>query len=233
MTTEPVTVPCELANCRYHVDYRWARNCLLAYLDEQSAESLSVDEIAFLYRRAPGDVKAVLDEAMTRLRSTAIEQQCPRRFTVLETDLVCCVCESAVDEVPRSLRLDNHVYCSRECRDAKPPAVIALEVSRGLTIETILEWTFRQYRTLGLAEQSLGVPRWMLQDMTQRYLGRSLDSFFEKRGAKTLVRRTWHAPEWVDIMIQQTRRRLQGLNAIAPQTVRFDHYRERLRNILS
>ncbi len=201
-------------------------------MDQQGVEILSADEIAFLYRRPPGRVKKALDEALLKLRATAIEQQLPRQFRVVETDRACCVCESAVDDVPRSLRLERHVYCSRDCRDHTPPPLVALEISRGLPIAKILEWTFHHYRTLPLAEQALGIPRWLLQDAATRHLGRALDSFFEKRERKTLVRRTWHAPEWVDALITRTRVKTKGVTRFGPLTVDLQGFRKELADLL-
>lgn len=244
-----VTARCELKACRYHVPYEWSANCLLAYMQQQNTDALSVDEISFLYRIPVEDVKQSVERSTAALRSQAIDVQATRddwlkpQFSFVLSRSVCVVCESIVDEqTARSLTIESlgAAYCSRECRDAKPPRIIELEVEKRLPIERILEWTFRHYRTVTLAEQALGMPRWLMYEASQRYLGRPLDSFF--RGAKTtstqrkngLIRRTWHAPVWVEGLTEQLHPVREELaRRFGPAVISLTAYRERLSRVLA
>jgi hypothetical protein len=206
---ETIHRPCSLEHCAHHIDYPWAANCLLAYAHQQNVESLSTEEIAYLYQMPIVYVKNLLSEAMIALRSGTIDQKATEggkfepQFSYFITDRVCCVCESALEEeIPRSLRIETlgAVYCSRECRDEKHPLLITLEVQKGLPVAQILEWTFKRFRSLALAEQSLGLPRWLTHESSKKYLDRPLDFYFPSlRAAQNrntiLVRKTWRAPE--------------------------------------
>lgn len=247
VTGAVLRLPCRLTGCRYHVDYEWSCNCLLAYMHEQGCQTLSVDEIAFLYRRDPAEVKATLNQGMGRLRAGALEQQrdhddqLERSFRYLLGPDICCVCESGVDEpVGRSLQVESldAVYCSRECRDAKPPRVIELEFEWGVCIETILTWTFRRYRSLALAEQALGMPRWLVYESARRYLDSPIDHYFpalkqvqvQRRNA--LIRRTWHAPGWVEAVTARIQPVVEQVGRWSPVQIDLGGLRARLAHVL-
>lgn len=213
---EDVLVPCQLQGCRHHVEYEWTQNCLLSYLQEQGAENLSIDEIAFLYRRPSAKVKEHVNSALQKLRSSAITMELPdREFRYLITSRVCCVCESVVDPegVSKSLMIPEigGVYCSRECKDDRHPRVVELEVQHGLPVARILDWTFRRYKSLALAEKALGMPRWLVYESCEKYLDRPLEGYFDSLKAvqrqrkNSLIRRTWHEPQWVDAMVRARR----------------------------
>jgi hypothetical protein len=172
-----IATPCGLHNCRYHVDYHWSGNCLLIYSQQQGVDKLTVDEISYLYRRPVDEVKKLLDDGIAKLRGTAIDsasitqESLARRFNYLLTSRICCVCESTLEDEPsRGLRIEaiGAAYCSKDCRDAKPPRLVELEVEKGLPIERILEWTFRRYQTLSLAEQALSLPRWLVYEASRQ-----------------------------------------------------------------
>lgn len=221
VTGTTLRTECKLKACRYHVDYEWSANCLLAYMHQQGIESLSIDEISFLYRVRSEIVKQRIDEGSAALRAQALDVQSgrdhtlSRQFRYLVGARLCLVCESSLDEDEpplRNLQVDNvGAYCSKECRDEKPPRIIELEVTKGLPIAQILEWTFRRYRSLSLAEQALQMPRWLVYDSCRRYLGRPLDEFFpalkqlQKQRRSALIRRTWHTPRWVGVLTQKLR----------------------------
>jgi hypothetical protein len=214
---------CQLRQCRYHIDYEWTANCLLAYMHQQQVESLSVDEVSFLYRIPAERVKQKIEEATVALRTGALEQQrerddsLSRQFRYLLGARLCCVCESPVGDEPvaRNLQVERigAFYCSRECRDEKPPRVVELEVEKGLWIGKILQWTFRRYGSLSLAEQALQMPRWLVYEASRRYLNEPIESFFpalqhvQNQRRSALIRRTWHTPKWVESLT----RRLQPL----------------------
>ena len=220
VTDTTLRADCQLRACRYHVDYEWSANCLLAYMHQQNVESLSIDEISFLYRVRSDIVKQKLDEATVALRSQALDVQATsdqalsRRFRYLVGARLCVVCESLLDDdpVPRNLQIDNvGTYCSKDCREQKPPRIIELEVEKGLPIQQILEWTFRRYKSLSLAEQALQMPRWLVYESCRRYCGKPLEDFFpalrqvQNQRRSALIRRTWHMPRWVSTLTQRLR----------------------------
>lgn len=223
LTGTTLRTDCQLRQCRYHIDYEWTANCLLAYMHQQQVESLSVDEVAFLYRIPAERVKQKIEEATVALRTQALEQQrerddsLARKFRYLMGARLCCVCESPLGDEPvsRNLQIERigAFYCSRECRDEKPPRVIELEAEKGLWIGQILQWTFRRYRSLSLAEQALQMPRWLVYEASRRYLDESIEHFFpalqhvQNQRRSALIRRTWHTPKWVESLT----RRLQPL----------------------
>ena len=239
---------CQLEQCRYHIDYEWSANCLLAYMHQQQVEALSVDEIAFLYRIPSERVKQKIDEGTTRLRTQAIEQQresddrLARKFSYLKGARLCCVCESRLDDepVPRSLQIESiGFYCSKECRDEKPPRIVELEAEKGLPIEHILTWTFRRYRSLSLAEQALQMPRWLVYEASRRYLKEPLESFFpalqqvQNQRRSALIRRTWHTPKWVEALTGRLKPLVAEAARFGCVTVETTRLRQQLTDVLN
>jgi len=204
---------CQLHSCGYWVEWPQTYNCLWAYFQQQEVEGLTPEEISYLYRLPLADVQHSLYEAMVKLRESslkvaAIQNDLPRNFNFIITERVCCVCEQVI-EVPalltvRSLGL---AYCSRHCKTLKPPRIIELEHQYGLEIKNILSWALAHFHNLSTAEHALGMNRWMLYEACQRFLGRDPEDFFpglramKKHRQSSLVRRTWHAPKWVDEML--------------------------------
>lgn len=240
---------CRIETCRYHVDYEWSANCLLAYMHQQEVESLSVDEISFLYRIPADIVKQSIERATASLRSQALDIQAERddylarQFRYLAGTRLCCVCESYCGDEPASRQLTVEKlqgrYCSKECRDEKPPRIVELEAEKGLPIERILEWTFRRYRALSLAEQALQMPRWLVYESCRRYLDRPLEHFFpalkqlQSQRRSALIRRTWHTPRWVSTVTQRLRPAIEQSTVLfGPATVRVQDIRQQLNRIL-
>lgn len=248
VTATTLRACCQLRACRYHVDYEWSANCLLAYMHQQRVESLSVDEIAFLYRVPPEIVKQKLDAATVALRSQALDIQAARgeemgrQFRYLLGTRLCLVCESFLDDepVPRNLQVDSvGAYCSKECREEKPPRIIELEVAKGLPIEQILDWTFQHYRSLSLAEQALQMPRWLVYDACRRYLNRPLEEYFpalrqvQTQRRSALIRRTWHTPRWVVSLTQKLRPLVESAtHRFGKPTVDTERFRRQLTHLL-
>jgi len=246
-----VTARCQIESCRYHIRYQWSANCLLAYMQQQNIDALSIDEISFLYRIPVDNVKCSIDRSTAQLRAQAIDVQAQYdewltpQFSFLLSRQVCVVCESTLDPnepLNRSLTIESigAAYCSKECREAKPPRIIELEVEKRLPIERILEWTFRHYKSLALAEQALNMPRWLMYEACRRYLGKPLDSFFDGlRAVQTqrksaLIRRTWHAPAWVDGLVEQLLPVRQAvMHKFGPPSHSLTRYRKRLAEVLT
>lgn len=215
---ETISTPCAMSKCAWHIDYPWSANCLLAYQHHQESDTLSPEEISYLYQLPVGHVRDVIDKATASLRSTAIdthaeEEQNTREFVYFITDRVCCVCEEPTDDVPRALQIASvgAVYCSKECRNEKHPRLIELEIEKGLPIGKILDWTFRNYRSLSLAEAALGIPRWLAYESCRRYLNQPIENYFaslktiQTHRQSMLIRRTWHSPAWVNSMIAKVK----------------------------
>lgn len=248
VTGTTLRTDCQLRECRYHIDYAWSANCLLAYMHQQEVESLSVDEVSFLYRIPAERVKQKIDEATTKLRTQALDQQreteqsLARQFRFMAGARLCCVCESSIGDepVPRSLQLErlNGYYCSKECRDEKPPRIVELEAEKGLPIERILGWTFRRYRSLSLAEQALQMPRWLVYESSRRYLGQPLETFFpalqqvQKQRRSALIRRTWHTPKWVETLTRRLKPLITAAEQFGAVTIDTGALRRQLTDVL-
>jgi len=245
---EVISIPCALEKCRFHIDYPWAANCLLAYLHQQEVESLSADEIAYLYQFPVDHIKNVIDQSIAALRYNALdvqarqEESLKRRFRQFPTQRVCCVCESEIDEeLPKALRIDSIPagYCSKECREEKPPRLVELEVEKGLPIEKILDWTFRRYKSLSLAEQALGIPRWLAYESCKRFLKKPIEEYFSSLKSihhhrkSMLIRRTWHAPRWVNSMIDRIRPVSQEVaSRYGPTRIQTNDLKDQLNHLL-
>jgi len=249
---EPVVASCALAKCAFHIDYPWASNCLLAYLHQQGVEALTTEEVAYLYQRPVEHVKEIIDGAISKLRSSAIDIQAADdsslapQFRYFVTTNVCIVCESLIEdeEIPKSLTIQsiNAVYCSKDCKEERHPRVVELEVEKGLPITVILEWTFRRYKTATLAEQALGMPRWLLQTVCQRFLERPLDYYFsDAKVTETkpvsqkmmLIRRAWTNPAWVTSMVSDIRPITSEIRRrFGPVTVQLTSLRQQLGHLM-
>ena len=216
---ETISTTCSLDHCAWNITYPWSANCLLAYMHQQGVDELSSEEISYLYQLPVDQVKNLIEISIAALRSQAIdshaeETSVTREFVYFITDRVCCVCESSADEfVPRSLRIESvgAVYCSKECKEEKHPRLVELEIEKGLRIERILDWSFRHYKSLSVAENALHIPRWLAYESSRKYLNKPIEEFFPSIKASnqhrsvTLIRRTWHAPSWVNAMIEKVR----------------------------
>lgn len=212
-----VVTPCRLKKCKYNVDYSWSNNCILQYMYEQESQALSLEEISFLYRVPYDKVCDVYRDALAEMRTEAIsveseyDDRLQKSFNFFPTRSVCCVCESRIDgSIQHALLIKSvgKAYCSKECKAEKPARLVELEIQYGLDIEQILKWVFGNFKNLGLAEQALGIPRWLAYYASKQFLGCELQDYFgslrrikETRKAK-LVRRTWHKSTWVDNILQ-------------------------------
>ncbi len=245
---ETIHTSCSLEKCAYHIDYPWAANCLLAYAHQQSIETLSPEEISYLYQMPVKYVKETINKAISTLRSNSINQHATgdssfeKQFTYFITDKVCCVCESALEEeISRALKISSigAVYCSKECRNEMHPLLVELEARKGIFIAAILEWTFRRYKSLSLAEQSLKIPRWLAYEACRRYLDRPLDYYFpdihtiQKHRSSMLVRRTWKPHRSLHRMMEKIRPISQAVSQrFGPQQITFVGLRRELNHLL-
>lgn len=211
-----IVTPCALKQCKFNLDYNWSNNCLLNYMHQQETQSLSLEEISYLYQMPLDRVTSVYKDSLVQLRSGAIsieseyDDTLQPSFAFFQSKHVCCVCESRIDgAVSQTLQVKSVglAYCSKECKAEKPARLIELEAQYGLDIAQILKWVFANFRNLGLAEQALGIPRWLAYYTAKQFLGGELQNYFsslrrikETRKQK-LVRRTWHKPTRVENML--------------------------------
>jgi len=220
-----LSAPCGVTSCAFWVSHMTAGNCLNVYLKQQNVEALSVNEIAFLHRMDPDEVKETVNSGLSKLRSDSLnvaidDSEINARFTVVLTDKVCCVCGDPTDEIIQKLQIKSLglVYCSEECKHMSPPITIKIETKYGLPIDEVLRWTLSSFSRISAAEQALGVNRWKLKTLTQRYLDRTLEEFFPttartKKKRNPLVRRTWHKPKWLTKMMTKVRPRIAQIYA--------------------
>lgn len=212
-----LVTPCRLSSCRFYVDYSWSNNCMLSYMHNQKTHSLSLEEISFLYQIPIDDVRADYKSGLQKLRSEALfdestsDDSLRRSFNFFPTKKICCVCESRIDgSVSQSLVIQSIglAYCSRECKQEKPVRLVEIEHEYGLDIASVLEWSFTNFKNLGLAEQALGIPRWLAYYACKVFLGHELQDYFSslrkaRSKRKKLVRRTWHKPSLIESRIRR------------------------------
>ncbi len=177
VTRVPLVVNCELRECQYFVPAKWARGCLLAYVDGQGSEVLTSEEISVLYQLPLTDVNRRSQSGMAVLRQkvmmaeSASDSDLRRQFEFVLTDQLCCVCGSMV--VPgEGIPVEQSAplaYCSEECLKEKHPLMIRLEHRYGIHIEVILKWALRKFRTPTLLEKALDLPRVLIQELCQQF----------------------------------------------------------------
>jgi hypothetical protein len=244
---ERMSKSCQLQTCSYWVDCAWAYNCLWAYLKHQGSEKLSAEEVSYLYNLPIDDVQHALYEGMQKLRTGSLQvaseqNELPRVFDFIKTHEVCCVCEEPIENRIQTLHIVelDMAYCSRECKKHKPPRLIELENQYGAKIGDILKWAMGKFHSLSTVEQALSIHRWMLYEACERFIGKDPEEYFpalramKKHRRTSLVRRTWHAPKWVDEMIakmQPVVRQIEAKNG--KPTVPFDDIREQLKDALA
>lgn len=157
-TEEKVLVPCNLSSCKFHVPYTWANNCLLGYMLQQSKQSLSFEEVAFLYRMPVRNVQELFQVAIKSIQRKFLADTLDvPRYVYFPTRKLCCVCECRIDKylartgqlvLPGNL-VDEElglVYCSPDCQRAKPRRLIELEMEFETHITHILTGAFRTYK---------------------------------------------------------------------------------------
>jgi len=72
-TDTQLVVPCSMEKCSFYIKNVWSKNCLLQYMDNQNADSLSVEEIAFLYETNTKTVENSIKNSMEHLKEGSEE----------------------------------------------------------------------------------------------------------------------------------------------------------------
>jgi hypothetical protein len=173
-TSLPLMTGCALKGCEFWTDVAWASNCILVYMKHHKLESLKAEDIAILLQIPLRKVGEILAIALAKLREEMVipqEEKDERQFNFIPLRTICCVCEKPIVRTPLvSLELPTLqlAYCSKECKQAKPPRAIALESKYGVDFTTLLERASRKFKTITAMEQALGIDRWTIQDLLQK-----------------------------------------------------------------
>ena len=195
--------PCRLTSCENWVHHSSSGNCLQLYLKQQGVDALTINEIAFLHKKHPETIKSEVNAAMSTLRTGAVNvainnAEITPKFTVIHSDKICCVCGDKVEELRSSKLLIKKiglVYCSDTCKTKVHPAVIILEYNYGVPVEEVLSWAVSKFYTLSSLEQALGITRWLIRELIDKYLPMKSNKFKQKK--IKFSRRTWHKPNWM------------------------------------
>ncbi len=206
-----VVTPCNLHECRWHVDYPWSNNCMVAYAQEHGSGGLSADEISFLLKRDRAAVTKSINGAVAQLRGGAVEQaheshDLERTFEVVKLPGSCAVCGASTPKpLPPKFEVEGLAYCSQTCMELKPPVLLLLEAKHGVDLEKLLAWAAYKFRTPQAMEQALGVPRQILLSAVERYTdaaGPRTNARFRRPDPGVyhtpLRRRTNKLPKWIE-----------------------------------
>lgn len=84
VTRLSIVAPCQISSCPLRIENEWNRNCLLDYLESQGGESLSEEEIAFIYQDTTSNVRKTIEDGMVAIRqnlskTTGTDFDAPRK----------------------------------------------------------------------------------------------------------------------------------------------------------
>ena len=205
-----VVTPCSLHECRWHVDYPWSNNCMVAYAQEHGSDGLSADEISFLLKRDRADVTRSINGALAKLRGQAVEHaheshDLERKFEVVRLTGACAVCGAPTPRpLPSKLQVEGIAYCSQTCMEVKPPVLLLLEAEHGVELDKLLSWAAHKFKTPQAMEHALGVPRQILMVAVENYTsadGPRINDRFRRPDPgpyhTPLRRRTNKLPTWI------------------------------------
>jgi hypothetical protein len=130
---EPLILPCGVEKCRYWVDQPWAKNCVFHYLAEQQREALSVDQVAFLYRKSPARVDSIYKRCFKIVQRHFLKDHLRNkdvpRFSFLPG--FCVHCQTKLTEAElndKNLALtEGFGYCTADCKRKYPPNFFEIE----------------------------------------------------------------------------------------------------------
>jgi len=139
-----VSKKCNLDYCEYHVNWLPSNNCILGYLNNFEKESLNFNEISYLLNIKYKEVLKIYNNALSKvqknpemflaLSKNKEEKKYYKKFEFVQTNTVCCVCESRIPKGKSYLQIPKIglAYCSQECKDEKPINDIIIEYKQGI-----------------------------------------------------------------------------------------------------
>ena len=179
-----LNLPCQLQECKFWINVDWTRNCLLSYAATQGVSNLTVEEVSFLYDFPLKKVIELSNSALKKMHDGVVHAESynspelERQFWFIPTKKVCCVCSSSIPDDDGN-RIDiadlGLAYCSQDCADEKHRLLVKLEYQNGLPIQNILSWAFHRFRSVAGIERAMGLPRWLIEESCERFLGRKVD----------------------------------------------------------
>lgn len=171
-TKTVITSCCKVKECEYWTKMSWSNNCILAYAMQQEIEAFKPEDIAILLCISLEKVNEIITGVLAKLREETITiQEIEPQFSYVPTSQICCVCFKPIETFLPSLTIPTLqlAYCSKECKQHKPPQAIQLEAKYGISIEDILKWASHKFATLPAMEQALGMDRWAIKELIQQF----------------------------------------------------------------
>lgn len=154
-----VVSPCEIANCKYHVDRDSYMNCLLILSNEKEMR-LSATAVALGISEK--DVYNLKLSAFRKMRQSVVSiakenEDLSAQFVFLKTEKVCGVCEKTMQGSP--FYTEGGVsFCSLDCCQARPISHTILESRFGIDAGYLIRWIVNNFDDLEAAAQSLCFP---------------------------------------------------------------------------
>ena len=154
-----IVSPCEVGQCRYHIDRVQDHNCLLVASGREEVDEARVAEI---FGHTTAQVKEIRLRAMRKMRESTVhvaqkKSELRPEFTFLRNEKVCGVCESFIDDDPFYVE-DGISFCSSSCLEERNPAEVILESRFGVPVQKLIRWVTQNFDTIDAAAQSLGYP---------------------------------------------------------------------------
>lgn len=147
-----VTKNCHIESCEYHVNWPLSNNCLLGYLkNTENREQLNFSEISYLLNIKYKKVLKIYNTALSKvqknpemflsLRNDNSQLKYKKKYEFVQTDKVCCVCESRIPKVKSHLKIQKIglAYCSTECKEEKSTTDMIIEYKQGIDSEEYLK----------------------------------------------------------------------------------------------
>ncbi len=158
--------PCAVSSCAFHTDHPWARNCILHYLTrnmrfkDRQGPVLTNHDLSILLGASPTTIRSSLTRATVKMRQGALKEEIQKEpgvslVTRLPAAHVCAVCEKPFEKP--YLKKDSIPYCSKQCRERKPPTVIRIENEFHLPIRRLLEMCVERFATVAVMSNAVGV----------------------------------------------------------------------------
>lgn len=170
--------PCAVRSCAFHTDHPWARNCILHYLarnmryEGRQGPILTNHDLSILLGMSPTAVRSMLTRTLANLRKGALQEEILKE---VDTDLVtripsanvCAVCERSFEKP--YLKKDTISYCSKQCRDKKPPIDIRLEEEFHLSIKRLLTMCAERFSAVAAMANAVGVSQSEFKKLCSRH----------------------------------------------------------------
>jgi len=166
--------PCKVSSCTFYTDNHWTRNCILLYRLKQERDVLSLNELAFLLDRDVGSLRSQLNKSVRFLGQAALKETINRdhhdsRVEFSKSTSSCNACGKKIGVKRHAVKKSGFIYCGRDCVKIKPPAVLRVEYTFSVPIETLLEICAQRFSSVRNMCGALGIGQPIFWDWCDRY----------------------------------------------------------------